>query len=410
MSDRPRLLILWRTVPLHYDATSNRIFNFLKQGARKYFDVTLVCYDGGASTKQTDEIKQCCNGLILVNKPNGQVMLNTLKEAALSPHLLRKKILPMHYYSRKMQKVIDSLMIQNDYDLIYCDRPMVHYVADLKVPKILDLVDPVLYSRWQIFRSEKNLIKKGFSLAGYYQTKYFEVSKYKEFDACVTVSSFHKNLIESYGVKNVVAIPYGVDLEFFKPEGSATGNEQAIIFTGAMNYVHNVKAVDWFYNKVFPIIKKRFPESKLLIVGKNPSKEVLNLSSDSNVTVTGYVDDVRPYFRQAAVDIVPIVTDDGGFKTKILEAMAMGKPIVSTSVGALGIDAVDGKDIVIADGAWLFAERVCEFLSNPEKRIEIGSGGRKLVETAYSWSVMSKRLNNTLQKSVDKKLASQVRS
>ena len=242
-------------------------------------------------------------------------------------------------------------------------------------------------------------------MSGYYRVKYFEIPNYRKFDACVTVSPFHKRLIESYHAKNVFAIPYGVDLEFFKPKDDTVEYKHTLIFTGAMNYVHNVKAVQWFYHNTFPLILNKIPDTRLLIVGKNPPKGIMDLSENSNVTVTGYVDDVRPYFEQAAIDIVPIVTDDGGFKTKILEAMAMGKPVVSTSIGAQGINVIDGNNIILADGASSFAERVCDLLSDDNYRKTIGRNGRKLVETDYSWKDMSYMLVNTLQKFAARKPA-----
>ena len=125
-------------------------------------------------------------------------------------------------------------------------------------------------------------------LLSYYQHKVFEVPKYGKFDACITVSPVHKELLGPYLPGDVFVVPYGVDLEYFK-EVAAEGESPILIFTGAMSYVHNVRAACYFYSEIFPLIRRRIPDARLYIVGKKPAKEVAELASDHLVTVTGFL-------------------------------------------------------------------------------------------------------------------------
>ena len=132
-------------------------------------------------------------------------------------------------------------------------------------------------------------------------------------------------------------------------------------------------------------------------VGSNPSTEILRLRS-RDIIITGFVEDIRPYIAKASVVIVPIVTDDGGFKIKVLEAMAMGKPIVSTSFGAKGLNVTPEENIIIADDPEEFARRVIELLNDEELREKIGANARKLMEEEYTWGKMTDMLNDVFQR------------
>lgn len=171
---------------------------------------------------------------------------------------------------------------------------------------------------------------------------------------------------------------------------------QSLIFTGSMSYPPNVHAVLFFFEMIYPLIKQQIPEVKFYVVGNNPSKGILRLRS-SDIIITGFVEDIRPYIAKASVVIVPIISDDGGFKIKVLEAMAMGKPIVSTSLGAKGIDVSDGENIIIAGNPKEFADRVIELLNNEQQRKRIGANARRLIEEKYSWEKMTDMLNDAFQ-------------
>ncbi len=385
------ILIACHAIPTPYNPATTRMFYLLKYAMRYGHSITLVAHDETEiNGKCRDELEKYCNMIEITNKPRN-VYVHTLKDALLSPELIRSRTIPAFFYSRKMQKRIRELLLQKKFDVVYCTRQMISYVLNTNVPKVLDLVDPVLYSRFQVYLKETRIPQKILSLLHYYREKITQVPKYKEFDACITVSSFHKELLKPYLPKSVSVIPYGVDLDYFK---KITSDEDtpSLVFIGWMSYFHNVKAICYFCNEIYPLIREIIPATRLYIVGREPSKEVAKLGADKSVTVTGFVEDIRPYLSKASVVVVPMVTDDGGIKTKILEAMAMSKPVVVTSIGARGIDVTPGRDIVVADEPKEFADRVVELLNDKPLRRKIGLNARKFMEEEHSCETATDRL------------------
>src|SRR5437879_868829 len=156
-----------------------------------------------------------------------------------------------------------------------------------------------------------------------------------------------------------------------------------LLFTGMMNYEPNVEAVRYFVGEILPLIRLEVPNATFHIAGANPSPEVKALASDS-VYIYGSVRDMRPYFHRASVVIVPLL-HGGGTRLKILDAAACGKPIVSTSVGAEGLNFVDGRDVLLTDSAPTFAQAVVRLLSNPDRQAELSRCASRAAE-AYDWS------------------------
>jgi glycosyltransferase involved in cell wall biosynthesis len=162
--------------------------------------------------------------------------------------------------------------------------------------------------------------------------------------------------------------------------------------------------MSYFLKDIWPLIKKKDPQVRLIIVGGNIPRHILELGKEgSDILVTGYVEDVRPYVWASSVLIVPL-RFGGGTKLKVLDALAMGKAIVSTSIGLEGIAVTPGKEAIQADGAEEFAEAVVDLLRFPERRLELGEAGRKLVEERYDWSKIGK-----LQQEIFEKLTQEVR-
>jgi sugar transferase (PEP-CTERM/EpsH1 system associated) len=195
-----------------------------------------------------------------------------------------------------------------------------------------------------------------------------------------------ESLVERFPQARIHVIPNGVDVSSFRP---ATGNRgSSLLFVGAMDYHANVDAVSWFAREVWPGVAARHPDLEFVIAGRNPATAVQALTS-ARIRVTGTVDDVRPYYQQAFAVVVPLRVG-AGTRLKILEAMAAGVPVVSTRLGAEGLDAQPGRDLLIADSP----EDMINALDalTPEKRSAIAAAGRKLVEDAYDWRMLAGRL------------------
>ena len=200
----------------------------------------------------------------------------------------------------------------------------------------------------------------------------------------IAVSTSDRNRLSAIAPgARVCAIPTGVDVDYFSP---SPGPEQPweLVFTGSMDWHPNEDAILHFMDSILPAIRAEIPQVTVSVVGRNPSAGLKRAAERHNVGVAGTVPDVRPWIARAAVYIVPLRIG-GGTRLKIFEALAMGKAVVSTTVGAEGLPVIDGKHIVRADESADFAARVVELLRNPARRRKLGAAGRKLVKERYGW-------------------------
>lgn len=188
-------------------------------------------------------------------------------------------------------------------------------------------------------------------------------------------------------------IPNGVDVAAYDPATPpAPGmREDALVFTGKMDFRPNVDAMLWFAEEVLPRIRQQAPHAHLWIVGQQPHPRLLRLQRNPAVTLTGYVEDTRPYIAGATVYIAPLRVG-GGTRLKLLEAMAMEKAIVATRLGAEGYEVRDGKELLLADDAETFAAAVLSLLADPERRADLGRAARRFAAQRYDWQVLAPRI------------------
>jgi glycosyltransferase involved in cell wall biosynthesis len=198
-----------------------------------------------------------------------------------------------------------------------------------------------------------------------------------------------------YGVRRVDAVPTGVDLEFFaRPAKPA--DEADLVFLGSMDWMPNIDGMEWFAAEVLPLIRKRRPDTTLAIVGRKPAAAIEELARrDPRIRVTGTVPDVRPYLWGSAVSIVPLRIG-GGTRLKIYEAMAARIPVVSTSIGAEGLDVANGENIFIADQPENFAERCLALLDDRSLGCRMASSAWNMIAERYSWEVVSQKFEELL--------------
>jgi glycosyltransferase involved in cell wall biosynthesis len=212
-------------------------------------------------------------------------------------------------------------------------------------------------------------------------------------DRVVAVSETDAQVLRNLvpGLEPLV-VPNGVDMELHMgavpplPTGSGPG-EQDLVFTGKMDFRPNVDAVLWFAREVLPLIRRGAPEVRLWVVGMNPHPRLAALADDPAVEITGWVEHVRPFIAAAAIYVVPLRIG-GGTRLKILQAMAMGKAIVSTGLGCEGFDVVPGQEMVIADTPDEFASATLALLSDPDRRQRLGHAARSLAGSKYDWQII----------------------
>jgi sugar transferase (PEP-CTERM/EpsH1 system associated) len=196
------------------------------------------------------------------------------------------------------------------------------------------------------------------------------------------------------------AVSNGVNAEFFSPdparESPYQAGEKTIVFTGAMDYWPNVDAVRWFAAEAWPEIRRRDARTRFVVVGMNPTPEVRALAEDPRVHVTGTVPDVRPYLQHATVIVAPLRIARG-IQNKVLEAMAMGRAVVASSAAATGIEAVPGRELVIADDAGKTVEAIAALLADTALAARIGAAARSHVLARYSWEAHLSKLDPLLE-------------
>lgn len=226
----------------------------------------------------------------------------------------------------------------------------------------------------QIYKREAGLLAR------------YEEKIARMFNSLFLVSEAEKQLCPQPVREKVVVVSNGVDLiTFFPSEGNDTLSDgPVIVFTGAMDYWPNVDAVTWFGKEIWPLILFQESKARFFIVGANPTPEVLALSREKNITVTGSVEDIREYIALADICVAPLRIARG-IQNKVLEAMAMGKAVVATPQAIEGISAESSQQAMIADSVDAFAQAVVHLLREKDTRLLLGKGARNTMERHYSW-------------------------
>lgn len=296
-----------------------------------------------------------------------------------------------------MQQAIDATVNREQYDLVICETVM---LAGYRLPPGVRLIIDQHNLEYELHRRtyqrEKFGLRKFYSWVESQRLMPEELRRCREASLTLVTSERELNELKRREPSCVVAlVPNGVDTEFFQPAILSKEVEQRLIFTGSMDYYPNTDAALYFAKHCWPLIQAQLPGATWTIVGKNPPPQILRLAELPGVTVTGSVADVRPHLDEAAVAIAPLLIGSGT-RLKILEAFAMQKAVVSTSLGCEGLNVKNGRELFIEDKPEKFAAAVVSLMQDAALRQSLGRAGRKLVETTYSWEESSRRLLRAL--------------
>ena len=210
-------------------------------------------------------------------------------------------------------------------------------------------------------------------------------------DAVIAVSEEDRNLLKSYAGAPIFVMPSGIFVDDYQSCSGGRRASNQLVFTGKMDYRPNVDAVEWFCDAILPVLLQRHPALKLIIVGRNPHPRIRALADGDHVTVTGWVESVLPYLKETTLFVLPMRMGSGT-RLKILEAMAAGCAVVSTSLGASGLHGSIREAIEIADDADSFAAAISTLLSDADRRQALGEVGREQVRAHYDWSALMRHL------------------
>ena len=248
------------------------------------------------------------------------------------------------------------------FDVVICDflDAAINFPAELSIPSVL-FQHNVETEIWRRHALNASGVKRMVYAMEARKMHSYEQQAVRRFHHVIAVSESDRRLMSAWADSSrVSAVPTGVDLAQFRPDLSRTAEKPVVMFVGAMDWMPNVDGAEYFCQEVWPSILRKVPGARFRIVGRNPVPRVQQLASDS-VEVTGKVPSVVEHLREAAAVVVPLRVG-GGTRLKIYEAMAMGRAVVSTTVGAEGLDVKDQQDILLADDATKFAEAVCSLL------------------------------------------------
>jgi polysaccharide biosynthesis protein PslH len=303
-----------------------------------------------------------------------------------------------------LRPLLKRLLTSTAFDVVNVEHPFLAHLRLSQAPagaplpvRVLDEHNIEFDLARQQAGNEQGLARRIHNSANWPKIQREEVEAFRSFDGTTFCSEADEQRAHALvpSMRSAV-VPNAVDVEHFKPSPSSSPSDgRTVMFFGAINYFPNVDGLLYLLREVWPLLEKAHPEARLKIVGQYPTPQILAYQGP-RVEVTGKVDDLRPHLSGAAVTVVPLRVG-GGTRFKILEAMAMGRPVVSTSLGAEGISAEPGTDILIADDAASFAAAVGRVLDEPALATQLGQRGRALVEHHYSWEAAGGRLEAFFQ-------------
>ena len=386
-----RLLFLSITVP--FPATDGgrlRVLNLLKQVAQRNRVTFLALETQPTDGEGTEYLRSLgieahlvprCSRLPLINLRSGS-------QAALK----RKPLTVARYDVPAFRRSFHSLLETGSFDLIHYE--MFHtgqYCLGANAKSLLSLqnVDSHIWRRLR--EQTSNPLRKCVFWTQERAFRRYERTMSNRFDLVACASEVDRNLMEEIcpGLSADV-IPNGVDTELYQPNHEDE-EETALIYTGSMDWFPNEDAAIYFIEEILPTIQTKYPNLRFYVVGQSPTERLKRYGNRPGVVVTGRVDDVKPHIARATVYVVPLRIG-GGTRLKILEALAMGKAVMSTSVGAEGLNLTVGDEIMIADEPTKFADVVVQLMVDKAMRRELGDNGRRRVEAEYDWRRIGEKL------------------
>ena len=386
-----KILFLSPTLPYPLiDGGRIRVFNLLKQIALKN-DVSILALETQDTDKESIiKIQELGVNVHLVENDTTlpTVSINTLLSSLINKQPITVTRYNIPAYKQKFRELLDT----HTYDVVHYE--MLHtaqFHVETDLPSILSLqnVDSAIWGRLQ--QETMNPFYKFAYWTQFRAFKRYEKALSPIFDVVTCTSDIDAAVYHQYCSENrVVVIPNGVDVSHFSPATTSQALAH-LIYIGSMDWFPNEDAVTFFAEDILPIIRKSVPDVRFTIVGGNPSERVQRFANEEGIEVTGRVPEIKPYFAEATIFVVPLRIGSGT-RLKILEALSMGKAVVSTTVGAEGLSLQNHEEIIIADEPTSFAEEVVRLLTIPSLRKEIGENGRKRVEQDYDWRNIGEKL------------------
>ena len=395
--------ILWVSHFLLYPDTGygglQRSRNLLKELSKAH-EVDLVCLVRDVDQKLVpdlsvpeQDLKKYCTGVHFI--PHGISRIR--KIGFLLRSLFQGVPYSVQLYrSEGLVRLVQNLLTNEPFDVVHADTIGLidHVVGRHAVGTSLAHHDVESHKMYRRYENENHPIKKWFFYIEYRNLLRYEKNHCHEYGLNIVVSELDRErLLDMDPGARAVVIENGVDCEYFSyfPRGA---HSEGLVFTGALDYYPNSNAMLYFSGEIWPVLKEEYPHLTLTIIGKSPSVKLRSsLASCNGVQILGYVKDIRPHMRTAKIFICPI-REGGGTRIKILDAFAQGIPVVSTKIGAEGLDVVHGEHLLIADSPPDFVQAIKTLLEDDALTDRIGRNARAYVEKHYSFTHIGEKLSH----------------
>ncbi len=377
-----------------------RPFNLIKclSTSHEVSLVSLVCDE--YERKLVHEVAEYCVSVDLIPLPKHRSYMNCLFGLPAS--------LPLrvaYYKSPQLEQCVRRVIHERSIDVVHGElikvAPLLQKIArEESVATLFDSVDCISWYLQQQRNTVRGPLRKAFVFSEMKKMQRFERSALASFDRTVITSAHDRDCLTSLGAaaQTIAVMPNGVDTEYFTPLASPR-QEETLVFCAKLDYYPNSHAILHFCREVLPRIWGRRPGVRLQLVGNNPPEAVRNLASDERITVTGYVPDIRPYLGAAAVALAPLHVA-AGMQNKVLEALAMGTPMVATPGSCRSLQVEDGVHLLVAEGDQAFADAALRLLEDRQLAQNVGWAGRQFVVQNFSWIEAAKNLSALYQEIV----------
>lgn len=373
-----KLFVILSRVPYPLEKGDKlRAFNQIKQLSKNHKIVLVALNDTKLDEHALEELKKYCIAISVIPFSKLTIFLNLISSIFSS-----KPFQVGYFHFSKAQKKIDSLIALHKPDHIYCQliRTTEYVKKYTQIPKTLDYMD-VFSKGMERRKSTAVFYMKPFVAIEYKRLLKYEHDVFNYFKNKTIISGQDKSFIPHPKREEITVIPNGVDTDYFKPV--SLEKKYDLLFNGNMNYPPNIESVEYLVNKVMPVVWKTLPDVNLLISGSSPNKKVMALKSDK-VEISGWVDDIRDSFAQSKILVAPMQISIG-LQNKLLEAMAMQIPCVTSTLANNAIGAIHNNQILVADTPEEYAKYIIELLNDPQKAKQIGINGYRFVLSNFNW-------------------------
>ena len=373
-----KLFVILSRVPYPLEKGDKlRAFNQIKELSRKHQIVLLALNDTKLDDRAVAELKKYCVSISIVSFSKLTIFFNLVRA-----FFNGKPLQVGYFYFDKAQKKVDELIAKHKPDHIYCQliRTAEYIKKYPQIPKTLDYMD-VFSKGVERRKSTDPFYMKPFLAMEYRRLLRYEKKVFSYFTTKTIISEQDKSFIPHPQKQDIVVVPNGVDTTYFKPIFHK--KEFELLFNGNMNYPPNIESVEYLVEKIMPYVWHRFPNTRLLISGATPNATVLDLASD-RVIVTGWVDDIRMNFAKSKILVAPMQISIG-LQNKLLEAMAMQLPCITSSLANNALGAKPNEQILVADTPEQYARHIIDLLQNETKAKEIAMNGYQFVIGKFNW-------------------------